>query len=348
MAINKERLLHYLSNLVSISSPSGYTHKVMNYIEKELSSMGVNYKSTNKGAILVSFEGKDNNYQRTFSAHVDTLGAMVKGIKSSGALSFTPIGGFLMASVEGENCVVETLNRKSISGTIQSIKPSVHISGSEATELKRVPENMEVILDEKVFSKEDVEKLGINVGDFICIDTRFTVTESGFIKSRYLDDKASAAALLYCIEQIKKDNLSLPYTTNFFISNYEEVGHGATAGIPENTKEFIAVDMGAPGLDQNSSEFAVCICAKDSSGPYDYELRTRLTDICEKNSIPYKIDLYPFYGSDASAALRAGWDVKTALIGPGVFASHGYERTHLESLEATIDLVLNYCSYCND
>jgi len=218
----------------------------------------------------------------------------------------------------------------------------VHISGNEARELKRTPENMEVIIDEKVSSKEDVEKLGISVGDFICIDTRFRITDSGFIKSRYLDDKASAAALLYCIKYIHEHKLELPYTINFFISNYEEVGHGATAGIPEKTKEFIAVDMGAPGLDQNSSEYSVCIYAKDSSGPYDYELRQRLVDVCSKNSIPFKIDIYPFYGSDASAALSAVWDVKTALIGPGVFASHGYERTHMESLEATTRLVLQY------
>jgi putative aminopeptidase FrvX len=344
MAIDRERLLHYLSKLIAIGSPSGFTHKVMKYIEQELSNLGVSYKVTNKGAIIVSFQGKNNDYQKTFSAHVDTLGAMVKGIKSSGALSFMPIGGFLMASVEGENCIIQTQSGKTFSGTIQSIKPSVHISGSEATDLKRVPENMEVILDEKVFTKADVENLGITVGDFICIDTRFTVTEGGFIKSRYLDDKASAAALLYCIEYIKANNIDLPYTVNFFISNYEEVGHGATAGIPENTKEFIAVDMGAPGLDQNSSEYAVCICAKDSSGPYDYELRAKLVDICSSESIPYKVDLYPFYGSDASAALKAGWDIKTALIGPGVFASHGYERTHVESLEATTKLVLSYCS----
>jgi putative aminopeptidase FrvX len=147
---------------------------------------------------------------------------------------------------------------------------------------------------------------------------------------------------LYCIEYIHKHSLTLPYTINFFISNYEEVGHGATAAIPEKTKEFIAVDMGAAGLDQNSSEYAVSICAKDSSGPYDYELRQKLVDICCKNSIPYKIDIYPFYGSDASAAVRAGWDIKTALMGPGIFASHGYERTHIESLEATVQLVLQY------
>lgn len=346
MTIDKEKLINYLESLISIGSPSGFTNKVMDYIEKELTRMGIPYYTTNKGALIVTFEGKDTNHQRTFSAHVDTLGAMVKSIKANGTLSFTPIGGYMMNSVEGENCTLETIGGKIYTGTIQSIKPSVHISGDEARELKRIPENMEIVLDEKAHCKEDVESLGINVGDFICIDTRFTVTEKGFIKSRYLDDKASAAALLYCMEYIKQNEIGLPYTTNFFISNNEEIGHGARAGIPENTKEFISVDMGAPGLEQNSSEFAVCICAKDSSGPYDYELRKKLADICERNNIAYRIDIYPFYASDASAAISAGWDVKTALIGPGVFASHGYERTHMESIEATINLIINYCRIC--
>jgi len=201
---------------------------------------------------------------------------------------------------------------------------------------------MEVILDEKVNSKSDVEALGINVGDFICFDSRTIITEKDFIKSRHLDDKASIAILLYAIKHISENNLELPYTTNFFISNYEEVGHGASAAIPENTKEFISVDMGAPGLDQNSSEYAVCICAKDSSGPYDYELKKKLIDCCKNNNISYKIDIYPYYGSDASAALRAGWDLKTALIGPGVFSSHAYERTHMDAVINTLDLVVKY------
>ncbi|MDP4089394.1 MAG: M42 family metallopeptidase, partial [Bacillota bacterium] len=320
-----------------------YTQKVIDYIKDELSKMGIPYCITNKGALIVTFDGREANYQRTFSAHVDTLGAMVKYIKPKGTVSFTPIGGYMMTSIEGENCTIETMNGKSYSGTIQTIKPSVHISGDEARELKRSPENMEIVLDEKVHSREDTEALGINIGDFVCINTNFTVTEKGFIKSRYLDDKASAAALLYIIEYLKQSNVDLPYTTNFFISNYEEIGHGAKAAVPEYTKEFIAVDMGAPGADQNSSEYAVCICAKDSSGPYDYELRKRMIKICETNQIPYKIDIYPFYASDASAALAAGWDVKAALVGPGVFASHGYERTHMESIEATINLIINYC-----
>ena len=201
---------------------------------------------------------------------------------------------------------------------------------------------MELILDEKVFNKEDVEKLGINVGDFVCLDSRTTITETGFVKSRHLDDKASVSVLLYTIKYLIENEIELPYTTNFFISNYEEVGHGAAAAIPENTKEFISVDMGAPGPNQNSTEYAVCICAKDSSGPYDYNLRKKLITLCKEKSIPYAIDIYPHYGSDASAALSAGWDIKAGLIGPGVYASHAYERTHLDAIKATTELVINY------
>ncbi len=342
MGYSKDTIKYYLENILTIPSPTGYTKKIMDFIKKELDELKVPYRLTNKGALIVSLKGKNDTYQRTFSAHVDTLGAMVKGIKSNGALALVPVGGFMMASIDGENCTVETLDGITFTGTIHTTKPSVHISGQEATDLKRSPENMEVILDEKVNSKADTETLGINVGDFICFDARTVITEKEFIKSRHLDDKASVAVLLYAIKHIMENNLELPYTTNFFISNYEEVGHGASAAIPENTKEFISVDMGAPGLDQNSSEYAVCICAKDSSGPYDLDLRKRLMEICKNNNIDYKIDIYPYYGSDASAALRAGWDIKTALIGPGVFSSHAYERTHMDSVINTLDLVIKY------
>lgn len=342
MNYNKDKIKCYLKEILTIPSPTGFTDNIMDYVKEELHVINASYTTTNKGAIIVTINGKNNDYQRTFSAHVDTLGAMVKEIKSSGTLALVPVGGYMMNAIEGENCTIETLDKKSYSGTIQSIKPSVHISGDEARDLKRIPENMEVILDEKVFSKEDVEKLGIEVGDFICFDSRTQITEKEFIKSRHLDDKASVSVLLYAIKYILENNIELPYTTNFFISNYEEVGHGASAAIPENTKEFISVDMGAPGPNQNSSEYSTCICAKDSSGPYDYNLRKKLIDVCKDNNISYKIDIYPHYGSDASAALHAGWDIKAGLIGPGVFASHGYERTHMDAIIATLDLVIKY------
>lgn len=343
MNYDNSRIKYYLKNILSIGSPSGYTNKIMNYIKEELNSLGICYNVSNKGVIIAHLKGKDSQNARTFTAHVDTLGAMVKAIKSNGALSIVPIGGFMMNTLEGENCTVETMDENSFSGTVQTIKPSVHISGDDARELKRSPENMELILDEKVFTKEDTEALGINVGDFVCIDTRTIFTEKGFIKSRYLDDKASVAILLYVMECITKNSIELAYDTYFYISNYEEVGHGARASLPQNTKEFIAVDMGAPGVGQNSSEYSICICAKDSSGPYDYDLRKKLIDTCKRHNIDYIIDIYPHYGSDASAALSAGHDIRTGLIGPGVFASHGYERTHLDSVLATIDLIINYC-----
>lgn len=335
------KIKYYLNNLLSISSPTGYTENIINYIKNELNNLNIQYSTTNKGCLIITFPGKNSEYQRTLSAHVDTLGAMVKEIKSSGTLAFASVGSFMMNSVEGENCTIFTLDNKEYSGTIQTMKPSVHINGDESRELKRIPENMEIVLDEKVFSKKDVESLGISIGDFIGFDTRTLFTQSGFIKSRHLDDKASVAILLYVAEYLHNKKIVLPYTLNMLISTYEEVGHGA-AFIPCNTKEFMSVDMGAPGNGQNSSEYSVCICAKDSSGPYDYNFRKKLIKLCKDNNISYKIDIYPHYGSDASAAVNAGWDIKTALIGPGVFASHAYERTHIDAITSTLDLVLKY------
>ncbi len=338
---NFDKVKYYLNNILTIPSPTGLTNNVMDYIKEELHILDIYYYTTNKGNVIAKLDGENKDIVRTFSSHVDTLGAMVKEIKPEGRLALTPIGGFMMNSIEGENCTIETLDSNTYSGTIQTIKPSIHIH-SDAGSLKRDPENMEVVIDEKVNSKEDVNKLGIDVGDFITFDPRTTFTSSGYVKSRHLDDKASTAILLYTLKYIKENNIKLPYTTNFLFSTYEEVGHGA-ASIPEDTTEFIAVDMGAPGTGQNSSEYSVCICAKDSSGPYDLTLRKKLVELCRRENIPYKVDIYPHYGSDASAALRAGFDIKTALIGTGVFASHGYERTHMDGIMATLDLIVKYC-----
>jgi putative aminopeptidase FrvX len=343
MNYDEDKIKYYLKNILAIPSPSGYTENIMDYIKQELQILNIPHITTNKGAIIATIEGKNNDYQRTLSAHVDTLGAMVRQINSNGSLGIDPIGGFMMNSIEGENCTIATIYDKIFTGTIQSIKPSVHISGKDAGELKRTSENMEVILDEKVSSKEDVANLGISVGDFICFDARTVFTEKGFIKSRHLDDKASVAILIYAMKYLVENKFALPYTTNIYISNYEEVGHGACSSLPEKTKEFVSVDMGCPGLSQNSSEYSVCIAAKDSSGPYDLGLRKKLTQVCINESIDYKIDVYPHYGSDASAALRAGWDIKTALIGAGIFASHGYERTHMDSILCTLELTIKYC-----
>ena len=207
---------------------------------------------------------------------------------------------------------------------------------------KTTYENYEIVIDEQVSKPQDVYNLGIEVGDIVSFDTRTKITKSGFIKSRYLDDKASVSAILHVIKYIKLNDIKPKYDINFLFSNYEEVGHGASSFIPDNTVEFIAVDMGCPGENQNSSEYDVCICTKDSNGPYDYELINKLVDVCKENNINYKLDIYPNYGSDATAALKAGMDAKFALIGPGIFASHGYERTHISSIIETEKLIISY------
>lgn len=334
--------LKILEEILNIPSPTGYTKNILNYLKKVLNNMNIDYKISNKGSLLVTIEGKDLNKSITFSSHIDTLGAVVANVKSNARLSINQIGGYIMNSVEGENVIIHTRNGKQYEGTLQTIKPSIHIYGNEAKELKRDCINYEIVIDEIVDKPKDVYNLGIDVGDIVSFDTRTKITKSGFIKSRYLDDKASVAVILEVIKYIKSNNIKPKCNINFLFSNYEEVGHGASSFIPDNTIEFIAVDMGCPGELQNSSEFEVCICTKDSNGPYDYELTTKFVDICKDNNINYKLDVYPNYGSDATAALKSGMDAKFALIGPGIFASHGYERTHISSLIETKKLIINY------
>nr|WP_083605669.1 M42 family metallopeptidase [Proteiniborus sp. DW1] len=334
--------INKLVKILKTPSPTGNTRTVMDVVENEFKELSIDTYRTKKGALIATIKGENDNIHRTLSGHIDTLGAMVKEIKGNGRLKITQIGGYSWNTIEGEYCVVETSDGKEYSGTILTTKASTHVHGGETSKIERNENSIEIRLDEKVKSAEDVSKLGISVGDFVFLDPRTTVTESGFIKSRHLDDKAGVAAILAVAKYFKDNNLTPKYTTHFFISNYEEVGHGASASIPEKTAEFIAIDMAAPGDGQTSDEFSVTICAKDSSGPYDLELKNKLVKIAKQNNINYKIDIYPYYGSDASAALRAGWEFKHGLIGPGVDASHSHERTHKDAIENTIKLAINY------
>lgn len=337
----KNYIVEQITSLAKIPSPTGYTDKAVAYLKKQFDSMNVEYKITNKGSVIAEFKGADNSKSRVISSHIDTLGAMVKCIKENGHIAFDKIGGYMLNAIECENCTIENAEGKQFTGTILTVKPSIHIH-DDAAKIERNLENMEIILDEKVSCKKDVEALGIDVGDFVFLDPRTEVTSSGFIKSRHLDDKASAGILLGIIKYMVENKIVPAYKTVFYFSVYEEVGHGASASIPDDIFEFLAVDMGAPGQGQNSSEYATCICAKDSSGPYDYEFRKRLIALCKQNKIDYKVDLYPHYGSDASAALTSGYDFKAGLIGTGVFASHSYERTHTDGVMNTAKLVAAY------
>jgi putative aminopeptidase FrvX len=297
---------------------------------------------TPKGALKATLKGKKTE-SKIIAAHIDTLGAMVKEINSNGTLRLTQIGGFSWNSVDGEYCTISALNGMTYRGTILFEKSSVHNYGDAPRSDKRTDDNMMVRLDELVESKEDVEKLGISVGDFIYFDPRVEVTCSGFVKSRHLDNKAGVAIILGVCKYLTENNITPEYTLDFFISNYEEVGHGAAGVATENTIEILAIDMASPGIGQTSKENKVTICAKDSSGPYDLEMKKRLITLANENNLDYVIDIYKYYGSDASALMRGGAQIKHGLIGPGVDASHSYERTHIDGIMNTAKLVVAYC-----
>lgn len=340
--MKKQKILKKLEELLNISSPTGNTGKAVNFLEEEFEKLNLDIVKNNKGNLMVSIPGRDTSKEITVSAHIDTLGGMVKEIKSNGRLKLTQLGGYSYNTIEGEYVEIETIDGDIYTGTVMTTKASSHVHGAELDKLERNISNMEIRIDERVETKEDVLELGINVGDFISFDPRTRVLDNGFVKSRHLDDKAGVIAILFMLKEIIEKDLTLNYTTNFFISHYEEVGHGSSASITDRTFEFLAIDMAAPGEGQTSDEFSVTICAKDSTGPYDLSMRKRLTELAKANGLNYKVDIYPFYGSDASAALRAGHDMKTALIGPGVDASHSFERTHIEAIENTIELGLLY------
>lgn len=330
-----------IKQLVSIPSPSGNTAKVIQFVENYLKELNVETKRNRKGGLIATLPGKNNNEHRMLTAHVDTLGAMVKEVKSNGRLRLDLIGGFKYNAIEGEYCEIHTTSGKLYTGTILMHQTSVHVY-KDSGDAKRNQENMEVRIDAKVENAEEIRGLGIEVGDFVSFDPRVQITDNGFIKSRHLDDKASVGILLQLIKRIKEETITLPYTTHFLISNNEEIGYGGNSNITPETVEYLAVDMGAMGDGQSTDEYTVSICVKDASGPYHFELRKRLTELAEANNIEYKLDIYPYYGSDASAAIRAGHDIVHGLIGPGIDSSHAYERTHETSLDYTEQLLYHY------
>ncbi|HFR3343554.1 TPA: M42 family metallopeptidase [Streptococcus suis] len=332
----------YIVKLTNTPSPTGFTTDIMNYIKSEVESFSYQAIKTAKGGILVSVLGESDQQHRIVTAHLDTLGAMVRAIKPDGRIKMDLVGGFGYPSIEGENCLIHCAkNGKVFTGTILMHQTSVHVY-RDANTAERNQTNMEIRLDEKVSSADETRALGIEVGDFISFDPRTVVTETGFIKSRHLDDKVSAAILINLLKTYKEEGITLPYTTHFYFSNNEEIGYGANSSLPDKVVEYLAVDMGAMGDDQQTDEYTVSICVKDGSGPYHYELRQHLVSLAEKENIPYKLDIYPYYGSDASAAMRAGADVKHALLGAGIESSHSYERTHLDSVQATERMVDAY------
>ncbi|MGI6367199.1 MAG: M42 family metallopeptidase [Anaerolineae bacterium] len=345
--IDQTYLMKSLVALLEMPSPTGYHRPIIAWLEGTIAALGISglqMVKTRKGALCVTLPGTSPQGTRALSGHIDTLGAMVRAIKPNGRLMLTQLGGYAWNAVESENVTVYAVsNGRTVRGTIQTVSPSVH-TGPDVYDGKRNDERMEVRLDARTSCTADTRALGIDVGDFVFFDPRVECTDTGYIKSRHLDDKAGVAVMLAVLQALAACGGAPAVRTSFYFSNYEEVGHGAATGLPADLQDLLVIDMAASttGEHQNSDEYSVGICAKDSSGPYDLELRRELVALAQQHQIPYRIDTYPRYGSDGSALLRAGGDVRVGLIGPGLDASHAYERTHVDSLMATARLALAY------
>ncbi len=335
-------LLDFLTRLLNTPSPTGFAEPAIALTEQTLKAFpAFKLARTRKGALTAAWRGDQDEGPRAVTAHVDTLGGMVKEVKSNGRLKLSKIGGFIWNTIEGEGCTVFTRAGRQVRGSILLTKASSHVFGGEVGEMKRSEDTLEVRLDARTLSEKETLELGVGVGDFVAFDPRVEVN-AGFVRSRHLDDKACVAALVAAAKSLSDTRRKPAHTTTLLISNYEEVGHGAAAGIPAEVEELLVVDMAAVGEGQNSDEFHASLCVKDSGGPYHHGMSDRLRALAEKNEIPYKVDVYPHYGSDGEAWWRAGANAAVALIGPGVDASHNYERTHTEALVATVKWVLAY------
>jgi putative aminopeptidase FrvX len=344
MNINVEAMTEFLVGLLNTPSPTGYYVEALEYTRKafeELAIPGLLVGVTTKGALLLGWKGVSNTAPRGVTAHLDTLGLMVKEIKGSGRLKTTMLGGYAWNAVEFEGVTVRTFANQRYRGTMLLENPSSHVNRSLGT-TERNGQNMEVRLDVKTRSADETRALGIEVGDYVFLDPRVEVVDTGFIRSRHLDNKAGVAVIYGAMKAMKEAGLQPAQDTTILIANYEEVGHGGSAGFPTGLAEVLTIDMGAMGDGQQSDEFSVSICAKDSHGPYHFLLTNKMRDLAIKHAIPYKMDIYPFYGSDGEAYWLAGGEAQVALIGPGIDASHGYERTHKDSLLHTAHLIGQY------
>ena len=321
--------------LLAIDSPSGFTAQAASWVKNEFENLGFDAQITTKGGVLVDLGGEGNGI--LLEAHMDTLGAMVAQIKGNGRLKLTALGGMNANNAEGENVRIYTRSGKIFQGTCQLCNASVHVN-RDYDSAKRSWDTVEIVIDEAAGAKE----LGIQVGDIVCFDPRTRRTESGYLKSRFLDDKLSVGILMGLAKYIHDEKISLKRHVYLHITAYEEVGHGGSASVPADITEAISVDMGCVGDGLNCTERQVSICAKDSGGPYSYDLVGKLIAAAQKAGADYAVDVYPYYGSDVEATLRAGFDIRHGLIGPGVYASHGYERSHIDGVLNSLKLLQGY------
>ncbi len=344
MKLDLDGMIEFLVGLLNTPSPTGDAGRAIQYVQDAFAGLPFETTITPKGVLVGTWAGERDDAPRAVTAHVDTLGAMVSEIKENGRLRVSRLGGWDWTSVEGEGVTILASNGQSYRGTILPTVASVHAHDKEERQAKRNNANMEVRIDARTTSDDETRELGIRVGDFVTFDPRVELTETGFVKSRHLDDKAGVAAIYGALSAMAEAGLVPKQRTTIHISNYEEVGHGAATGFPDDLAELLTIDMAVVAPKQASDEFSVGICAKDSYGPYHLDMRRHLESLADDAGIPYQADVYPNYFSDGEAYWRAGGDVRLALIGPGIDASHHYERTHRESIEHTARLIVEYLS----
>lgn len=343
LTIDLDPTIDFLVRLLNVHSPTGYTRDAIGLCETEFAALDIpdlTMQRTRKGGLMLHWRGEGRAHIGV-TGHVDTLGLMVKEVKLNGCLKVTRIGGIVMSGVETENVTVRTFDGRQYRGTMLMNDPAAHVNRDLATQ-PRNEDTMEVRLDVKTRSALETRALGIDVGDFIFVDPRVEIIDTGFIRSRFLDDKASVACIYGALAAMQREGKRPANDTTILISNYEEVGHGGAADWSPDLQEYLSVDMAAIGYGQNSDEFHCTICTKDASGPYSYEMISKLRELAETHGIPYRTDIYPFYSSDGSAYWGAGGSARVGLIGPGVSGSHSYERTHRDALRASAELIAAY------
>lgn len=336
-----EFILKKLCEILAIDSPTGYTDRAAEYVKREYEALGYAAEITKKGGVLVDLGGEDENDGLFIETHMDTLGAMVAEIKGDGRLRVTPLGGMNANNAECENVKVYTRDGGCYEGTLQLINPSIHVNGAYNS-TQRSFDTTEIVLDELVSSADDTKALSIAVGDIVCFDPRTRVTSTGYIKSRFLDDKLSVAIVLGFAKYLADNNITPKRRIWVHVTAYEEVGHGGAGSVPDGVTEALSVDMGCVGAGLSCTERQVSICVKDSGGPYNYSMVTRLVEAAKKTGADYALDVYPHYGSDVEATLGAGYDIRHGLIGAGVFASHGYERSHVDGAMNTLKTLIGF------
>lgn len=341
LEIDRHYLIDTLLRLLQIPSPSGYTDSIVHFVGEELQRLGIEFELTRRGAIRATLPGKRRKPNRAVVAHLDTLGAMVTELKPNGRLAVTPIGTWSSRFAEGARVTIfhdEGHHR----GTILPLKASGHVYDSEIDTQPVAWEQLEVRIDERVRDDKELYGMMFRVGDFVAIDPSPEVTTSGFINSRHLDNKAGVACLLSAARALLDADVELPLDCHLLFTIFEEVGSGASGVLHQDVAEMVSVDNATPAPGQNATEYDVTVAMKDSSGPFDYHLTHKILRLAEENQIPHKRDAFKYYRCDAASALEAGNDIRTALLCFGVDASHGYERTHIDSLLGLTQLISLY------